>query len=692
MTRTLLAVGLLLTLSACRDASAPVAASTGTATASAPLGAPALIDRDVLFGNPERSSVRLSPDGKYLSWVAPLDGVLNLWVAPANAPGQARAVTADKARGIRDYQWSYRPDTLLYFRDSGGNEDFHLYALDLSSGRSRDLSPYPKTLAKITALSARQPDTIVAALNDRDASWHDLYRIDLVSGERRLLRRNDERIARYLLDDDYRLRYATRASDDGGKQLLAADGDGWRTLERIAFEDTQTTDVAGLSHDGGTLYLTDSRNRDTAALYALDSGSGQRTLLLEDKRADVSDALTDPRSGKLQAAAVEYLRTQWHTLDPAINADLQRLKALGDGDTQVTTRTLDDRTWIVAYSAAETPLAYYRYDRGDGGKLTRLFGARPALEGKPLVPMWPQTIRARDGLQLVSYLSLPTDADADHDGRPERPLPLVLLVHGGPWARDSYGYDGYVQWLANRGYAVLSVNYRGSTGFGKAFTNAGNGEWAGKMHDDLLDAVQWAIAQKITSADQVAIMGGSYGGYATLVGLSFTPERFKCGVDIVGPSNLATLLGTVPPYWASFYQQLTRRMADPATAAGQHWLQQRSPLTRAAQINKPLLIAQGANDPRVKQAESDQIVAAMQARKIPVSYVLFADEGHGFKRPENSKAFTAVAEAFLGQCLGGRVQPIGDDFTGSSLSVPSGAEQIPGLTEALKNHRVTARQ
>ena len=327
-----------------------------------------------------------------------------------------------------------------------------------------------------------------------------------------------------------------------------------------------------------------------------------------------------------------------------------------------------------------------RYDRAEGGTLTKLFSARPKLEGKPLVPQWPVEIASRDNKTLVSYLTLPRSADANNDGKADAPVPMVLLVHGGPWARDSYGYGGYNQWLANRGYAVLSVNFRGSTGFGKDFTNAGNGEWAGKMHDDLIDAVQWAVKQGVTTDDKVAIMGGSYGGYATLAGLTFTPDAFACGVDIVGPSNLNTLLSTVPPYWASFFEQLAKRMGDPRTDAGKAWLTERSPLTRADQIKKPLLIGQGANDPRVKQAESDQIVKAMQAKNIPVTYVLFPDEGHGFARPENNKAFNAVTEGFLAQCLGGRAEPIGKDFTGSSISVPVGADGVPGLAEALKGH------
>ena len=650
-----------------------------------------LIARDALFGNPERANVQISPDGKYLSWVAAVDGVLNVWVAPADNPSQARAVTQDKARGIRSYFWSYHPDTLLYLRDSGGDEDFHLYAVDLKTGQAKDLTPFPKTTAQVAGVSPKHPGTILVGMNDRDAQWHDIYKVDLASGDRTLLEKNDAQIAGYIADADYTLKYAQRSRPDGGADVLRRGANGaWEKFDDIPFEDVLTTSPGGLTLDGKTLYFTDSRGRNTAALFAIDVASGTRTLVLEDARADVGGTLADPATGKVQAVSVDYLRDEWKVVDPAIRADLEKLEAIGPGDVSVNTRTLDDKTWIVAYSAAEAPLVYYRYDRG-AGTLTKLFSARPKLEGKPLVPQWPVEIASRDNKTLVSYLTLPRSADANNDGKADAPVPLVLLVHGGPWARDSYGYGGYNQWLANRGYAVLSVNFRGSTGFGKDFTNAGNGEWAGKMHDDLIDAVQWAVKQGVTTQDQVAIMGGSYGGYATLVGMTFTPETFKCGVDIVGPSNLNTLLATIPPYWAAFFEQFAKRVGDPRTEAGRKLLEERSPLTHVAKISKPLLIGQGANDPRVKQPESDQIVKAMQEKKIPVTYVLFPDEGHGFARPENNKAFNAVTEGFLAQCLGGRAQPIGNDFAGSSISVPAGADGVPGLAEALKSHTAAVK-
>lgn len=690
MQRLAFTIGLALALSACDNSKTPEP-SAGQNAAQAPSAPIELIPREALFGNPERANVQISPDGKYLSWIAPVDGVVNLWIAQADDPAQAKAVTDDKARGIRQYFWSYRPGTLLYLRDTGGDEDFHLYSVDVATGEKRDLTPFAKTRAQVSGVSHLHPESILVGMNDRDAQWHDLYRVDLASGQRTLVEKNTQSFAGYMADADYQVRMAFKQRPDGGQDVLAPDGNGgWKKIDGIPFEDSLTTLPDGYTTDGKTLYYVDSRGRNTAALFAVDTATGEKKLVAEDPRADVGGMLKDPRTGVVQAVAVDYLKEEWKPVDPAIGADLKKLQTLGPGEVTVYARTLDDKTWIVGYSAAEAPTVFYRYPRG--GEPVKLFSVRPALVGKPLVPMWPQEIKARDGLTLVSYLTLPKAADANGDGKADKAVPLVLLVHGGPWSRDQYGYAGYPQWLANRGYAVLSVNYRGSAGFGKTFINAADREWAGKMHDDLIDAVDWAVKQGVTTKDQVAIMGGSYGGYATLVGLTFTPDAFKCGVDIVGPSNLNTLLSTIPPYWASFFEQFAKRVGDPRTEDGKKLLAERSPLTHVDKIAKPLLIGQGANDPRVKQDESDQIVKAMKAKNIPVTYVLFPDEGHGFARPENSKAFNAVAEGFLSQCLGGRAEPIGRDFEGSSIVVSEGADGVPGLAEALKAHKQDIRK
>lgn len=654
-----------------------------------------LISRDALFGNPERASVQTSPDGRYLSWLAPLEGVLNIWVAPAGDLAAARAVTADDARGILLYAWTYQPDVLVYLRDTGGDEDYHLHRVDVSSGEAKDLTPFDQVTAQVTGVSHRVPEALLVGINDRDPQWHDLYRIDLRTGERELLEENTDQIAGYFADDDYVVRYAVRTRPDGGSDLLRRDGTEWVVTEDIPFSDAMTTHALGLTSDGSTLYLLDSRDRNTAALFAIDIASGERTLVHADERTDLARTLSHPRTGVIQAVSANHLREEWTVLDPDIAGDLEVLAGIGPGEVHVLDRTLADDVWTVMYSSAQAPMDFYRYER-DGRRLTKLFTGRPALADAPLVPMHPVVIEARDGQQLVSYLTLPSGRDVAEAGEGEigsvdTPSPMVLFVHGGPWHRDSYGYDAYAQWLANRGYAVLQVNYRGSTGFGKEFIGIGDQQWGRAMHDDLIDAVQWAVDRGVTTADAVGIMGGSYGGYATLAGLTFTPETFAVGVDIVGPSNLNTLLETVPPYWAAFFEQLARRVGDPRTEEGVALLTERSPLTHADAIVRPLLIGQGANDPRVKQAESDQIVDAMTAKGIPVTYVLYPDEGHGFARPQNNKSFNAIAEGFLAEHLGGRAEPIGDELTGSSATVPTGADGVAGLAEALANHEPVIR-
>jgi dipeptidyl aminopeptidase/acylaminoacyl peptidase len=425
----------------------------------------------------------------------------------------------------------------------------------------------------------------------------------------------------------------------------------------------------------------DSRGRDKAALYRQDFASNEKTLLCEDLRSDAQDVLLHPTEKNVQAVSFVYERKQWKILDPAIQPDLVSLRGVADGDIEVVSRTLDDRYWIVLYLMDDGPARYYLYDRSQQ-EAEFLFTNRAELEGQPLVKMHSAVIASRDGLELVAYYSLPLESDPDGDGLPERPLPMAFVPHGGPWGRDTWGYNPWHQWLANRGYAVLMVNFRSSTGFGKAFVNAGDFEWGGKIMEDQIDAVEWAIAQGIADREKVAVMGGSFGGYSTLAGLTFTPEVFACGVDLVGPSNLITLLESVPPYWKPMFELFATRVGDPRTEAGRALLTRHSPLTYVERIRHPLLIGQGANDPRVKRAESDQIVQAMQAKGIPVAYVLYPDEGHGFARPENNLSFYAIAEAFLAAHLGGRYQPIGADFRDSSLQVLQGANEVPGLPEA----------
>jgi len=647
-----------------------------------------LIPRRSLFGNPERTSVRLSPDGSRIAFLAPLDEVMNVWVgdteAVARDAASARPVTRDSGRGIRSYHWTYGGDHLLYLQDDGGDENWHVHRVDLATGSDTDLTPIGGVQARILQLSPRHPERVLIGLNDRDPAWHDAHALDLRTGERSLVMENPG-FARFLCDDDLGVRLGERATDDGGVAWLEATEGGWRPFLEVGLEDGLTTEARGLDATGATLYLADSRGRDTGALVAIDLVDRASTVLAEDGRADLGDLLWHPVTRRPQAAAFGYERSAWTAIDPGVSDaggvadDLAFLATVAPGDLEVTSRALADDRWIVAFRVDDGPTRFFLYDRA-GRRARYLFADQPELEALPLAPMRPVVIEARDGLPLVSYLTTPPDGAG---GAPGGPVALVLWVHGGPWGRDTWGFHPVHQWLANRGYAVLSVNFRGSTGFGKAFVNAGDRAWGAEMHDDLIDAVAWVVAQGIADPARVAIMGGSYGGYAALAGLTFTPAAFACAVDIVGPSNLVTMVQNVPPYWASMVELDAKRVGDARTEEGRAFLRSRSPLTFVDRIRRPLLIGHGANDPRVAQDESDQVVAAMQANGIPVTYVVFPDEGHGFVRPPNRLAFRAVTEAFLGAVLGGRVEPIGDDLDGSSMTVPVGAELVAGLPEAL---------
>lgn len=642
--------------------------------ASAPL-----IPRDSLFGNPTRASGQISPDGKWLSWLAPKDGVLNVWLAPADDPDNARAITSSADRPIRQFFFAPDSRSVLYIQDKDGDENFLLYGIDIASGEERNLTPFEDTRVQVVGGSESIRDKVLVGLNNRDPRFHDVHLLDLNTGELTLVMQNDS-YAGFLADDDLALRMAIRPNGDGGMDFFRIN-DG--TVEDEPFsattlDDSLTTSPSGFTTDGDTLYWTDSRDRDTAALYAQDVASGEKTLIAEDARADIGGTIRDRESGEIEAYSVNYLKREWTAIDPEIGAALNFLDARLDGEFGISSRTDDDNIWIVGNDPVIEPARSYIYDR-DAKELTEFYVSRPELEGAPLQPMHALELTSRDGLTLPSYLTLPPGSDSDGNGRPDAAVPMVLLVHGGPWARDGFGYNSSHQWLANRGYAVMSVNFRGSTGFGKNFINAGNLEWGRKMHDDLIDAVDWAIGEGVAIDDKVAIMGGSYGGYATLAGLAFTPDKFACGVDIVGPSNLETLLETIPPYWKPIVRQFHDRMGNPNTEEGLALLKERSPLYAAGNIVKPLLIGQGANDPRVKQAESDQIVSAMESAGIPVTYVLFPDEGHGFAKPENNIAFNAVTENFLATCLGGRAEPIGDTVSGSTAQIVTGADFVRGL-------------
>ena len=611
-----------------------------------------LIPRSVLFGNPERTSPQISPDGGSLAWIAPRDGVLNLWVAPIGGESgvdwaAARPVTEDADRGIRAFAWGRDGRHVLYVQDVGGDENWRLYDVDPQSLERRDLTPFEGIHATIIGTSKRRPDEVLVGINADNPQLHDVYRLRLSSGE--LVKEiENPGYAGWLADEDLVVRCAIAPLPDGSFHVLVRDsGEGeFRHLLTIPAEDATSTDLVSFSGDGRSLLMISAAGSDTGRLTRVDLATGEPAVLAEDAEADVSGVLLDPDTLDPLIVMVLKDRMTYTVLDPSVADDLKAVRALHPGDPSFSGRDDADTTWLVAFNVDAGSVTYFMYDRATKTGQP-LFSARPDLARYELAPMEPFSFAARDGLVIHGYVTFPP-------GLGRSGLPAVVDVHGGPQVRDTWGYNPEAQWFANRGYLCIQVNYRGSTGYGKAFVAAGDREWGGKMHDDLIDAVGHAVTQGWADRSRVAIYGGSYGGYAALVGAAFTPDVFCCAVDIVGPSNLKTLLETIPPYWAPMIAQLYRRVGNPETDAEFLW--SRSPLSRARDIRIPLLIAQGANDPRVKQAESEQIVAALTEAGIDHEYMLFPDEGHGFAKPENRIKFYTVAERFLAKYLGGRYE------------------------------------
>src|SRR5215472_9074560 len=610
-----------------------------------------LIPRRVLFGNPERMSPRLSPDGGTLAWIAPHDGVLNVWTAPIGAGGPdwpaAQVVTDDTDRGIRVFTWAHDGRHLLYLQDTGGDENWRLYDVDLDTMQRRDHTPFEGVQAQIIATEKKLPSEVLFGLNKDNPQLHDVYRLDLVSGDLAKEVTNPG-FAGWVADSELRVRAGVALQPDGGMLIMIRDGaDGeWRQLLAAPAEDALTTDPLAVSADGMSMLARSSVGANTGRLVRIDLRSGGTEVLAGDPEADVTGVMLHPDTREPQIVTFLKDRSEYRVLDPSVEADLAAVRALHRGDPDLAGRDDSDLRWVIGFTNDSGPLRYYLYDRASReGRF--LFDHRPELSRYELAPMEPFSYPARDGLVIHGYLTFPPGA-----GRTG--LPMVLNVHGGPWARDSWGFDSEAQWLANRGYLCVQVNFRGSTGYGKAFVNAGDREWGRAMQNDLTDAVEYAIDQGWADRERVAIFGGSYGGYAALAGVTFTPDLYRCAVDIVGPSNLKTLIETIPPYWQPQIALFHQRVGHPETDAEFLW--SRSPLSRAASIKTPLLIAQGANDPRVKQAESEQIVAAMRDAGIDYEYMLFPDEGHGFAKPENRLKFYAAAERFLARHLGGRAE------------------------------------
>ena len=623
---------------------------------------PPLIPRDILFGNPERTSPALSPDGKRLAWLAPdTNNVLQVWVKTVGKEDD-KIVTADKKRGIRQYLWAKNNRTLLYLQDSDGDENFHVYGVDLDSGNVRDYSPFQGVRASVMKPNPNFPDELLLTLNLRNRELFDVHRLNLKNGALDLDTENPGDVSSWSADPKFRVRMAQISTPDGGTEIRVREdvNSPWKTFLKVGPD--EILDAIDFTGDGKSLYLTSSIGRDKAAVVEKNIATGAEKVIASSDQVDAGEVLVNPRRHIMEAVAFSPGRTAWKVINDSVRDDFEGLVKLNDGDFFIADRTHADDVWLVGYNSDRTPGRFYRWDRKTK-QGTFLFSTRPKLDGAALSEMKPIVIRSRDGLDLHSYLTLPA-------GVPSKNLPMVLFPHGGPWARDHWGFNGYAQWLANRGYVVLQPNFRGSTGYGKKHLNAGNKQWGLKMHDDLIDSVNWAVSQGIADPKKVGIMGGSYGGYSALAAVTFTPEVFACSVDIVGPSNLKTLIGTIPPYWKPMRAMFDVRMGNVDNPNEEEFIKRASPLNFADRIVRPLLIGQGANDPRVKQAESEQIVSAIEKNGGSVTYVVYPDEGHGFARPENRTDFNARAEGFLSTYLGGRAEPLaGDKIPGSTAIV-----------------------
>ena len=624
---------------------------------------PPLIDRELFFGNPEITSAMLSPDGQYLAFVKPWKDTLNVWVKKREEPFEAaRLLTAEAERPIADFLWTRDGRHILYVKDKDGDENYNVFAVDPAAvaapgseaPAARDLTGLEGVQVSLYSAPKYEPDIVYIGLNDRDKAWHDLYRLRISTGERELMRQNTEQVAGWFFDLKGNLRLAFRVADNGDQEILRVDAE--QLTPVYSCNVFESCEPLRFHPDGQRVYLETNKGDevDLTQLVLFDPATGAVEQVESDPlgRVDFGGCGFHEVTDELIYTSYDDDKVRRYFRDAEFEADFRYVEAQLPGkDVYFESRTSDDRIWVVSADSDTEPGETYIFDRRTR-QLEFQFRIREKLQRDWLAEMKPLRYRSSDGLEIPAYLTLPRDVAAKN-------LPLLVVPHGGPWARDDFGYSSFAQFFANRGYAVLTPNFRASTGFGKKFLNAGNGAWGREMQDDLTWGVKHLVESGVVDAKRVGILGGSYGGYAALAGVAFTPELYAAAVDIVGPSNLNTMLDSIPPYWEAGRKLLYARMADPTTPEGKKWLDERSPLFSADKIRTPLMVVQGANDPRVNRAEAEQIVIALRDRGFDVEYILAPDEGHGFARPVNNMAMFMAAEKFLALHLGGRYQEDG---------------------------------
>ncbi len=612
---------------------------------------PKLIPREVLLGLPEVTNPKISPDGRKIAYLKRTDDVLNIWLKDEKGE---RQLTFEKERSIVNYIWAENSRHIIYMKDYDGDENWHIYRIDTLTGKIKDLTPFEGVQASILRAHPSKPDEILIQMNKRDPSVHDVYRLNLQTGEMNLEMENPGNLMTalglhgWVTDRNLKIRAGHFICDDGSVELRILEKGEWKPVLKWSPEESLfSTCIEALSED--EFYILDAINSPTYRISVLNVKTGEKKEVISDPDYDCTWwMLFHPYTDELLAVCIYKEKANWVAVSEKVKEDIEFLNNELKGDYAIISQNTDNNIWVIEFTKDDTPTEFYLYRR-DNKKLEFLFSTQPELKKYTLSNKMPVFIRTRDGYKMLCYLTFP-------EGLPRKNLPMVLKVHGGPWSRDFWRFDPVVQWLANRGYLCLQVNFRGSMGFGKEFLNAGDREWGGKMQDDLVDSVKWCIENGYADPERIAIMGASYGGYAALCGATFTPDLFKCAISVCGPSNLITFLKSIPPYWKTYWAIFRKRIGDPDKEA--EFLKSRSPYFHADKIKIPLLIAQGANDPRVNREESEQIVKALRERGKEVEYLLFENEGHGLLIQENRLKFYESAEKFLAKHLGGRCEEI----------------------------------